>query len=180
MVKVINNFLPKIFFTKLNSIIYSNQFPWYYEPRSLHTDDKEGDKFMFVHSLLGAEIGPNGVQTQRSPYYPHFEPILYFIHEHKKIKNISRMKLNLYTNQNKNIEHTPHHDFTDNKAPVSNTAIGLLNFTSCNGGTRIDNKVYESISNQLIMFDNALLHSGITQTDRQNRIVLNIGWETNG
>ena len=85
------------------------------------------------------------------------------------------MKLNLYTNQHKNIKHASPRDYAD---PTNqNPTIGLLNFTTCDGGTNINKKIYQSKENQILIFDNKLKHFGITQTDNPIRIVLNIGWK---
>ena len=84
------------------------------------------------------------------------------------------MKLNLYTNQGKRIDHASHYDMVEEGKPVDNVMTTILNFTTCNGGTIIDNEEYTSIQNQGIMFDNKTKHSGFTQTDTQRRIVLNI------
>ena len=109
--------------------------------------------------------------------YLTFEPILYFLHEHVKVAQLRRMKLNLYTNQGKRNEHAEHYDYADinNKnLPEENHNIIILNFNTCNGGTVIKNKEYKSVENQAIIFDNTLKHYGVVQTDTQKRIVLNI------
>ena len=92
-----------------------------------------------------------------------------------KQESLLRMKLNLYTNQHKNINHTSHIDFEEKTK--EDVKIGLLNFTNCNGGTKINKKIYKSNSNELIVFDNKKKHNGITQSDTPNRIILNIGWK---
>ena len=56
--------------------------------------------------------------------------------------------------------------------PLFTTTI--FNFTTCNGGTIIDNKEYLSKVNQALIFNNQLEHQGFTQTDTPIRIVLNI------
>jgi len=88
-----------------------------------------------------------------------------------------RMKLNLYTNQNKIIEHLAHTDINDNDKPRENVNITILNFTTCNGGTVIKNKRYPSNKNEALIFDNLYKHSGLVQTDTQTRILLNIATE---
>ena len=90
--------------------------------------------------------------------------------------SIGRMKLNLYTNQGKRINHSKHYDLNDKETrqPLSNVNITLLNFNTCNGGTVIDNKKYLSKENQAIMFNNTIEHYGFTQTNSDRRIILNI------
>ncbi len=55
--------------------------------------------------------------------------------------------------------------------------LGLFNFITCNGGTKINKKLFNSNSNELIVFDNKFKHHGITQTDTPTRINLNIAWK---
>tara|TARA_X000001388_G_scaffold72015_1_gene62287 strand:+ start:447 stop:953 length:507 start_codon:yes stop_codon:yes gene_type:complete len=167
--KVYKNFLPLMFFNKLNDIFNSNNFQWYFQNQTLTKDNKESkDDFMFTHNLyLNNQIN--------SDWFNTFEPILYFISRDYKISQLLRMKLNLYTNQHKNINHTSHIDFEEKTK--EDVKIGLLNFTNCNGGTKINKKIYKSNSNELIVFDNKKKHNGITQSDTPNRIILNIGWK---
>ena len=109
-------------------------------------------------------------------HFETFDPILYFLDNHSPVKGLLRMKLNLYTNQNKKIHHAKHVDFAnqDTGKPLENTTNTVLNFTDCNGGTIIDNKEYPSKANQALIFSNDLIHQGIVQTDTPRRIVLNI------
>ena len=90
-------------------------------------------------------------------------------------KKLIRMKLNLYTNQNKKILHARHTDFEDpNGKPYDKFTTTIFNFTTCNGGTIIDDKEYVSKANQALIFNNQIEHQGFTQTDTPIRIVLNI------
>ena len=49
--KVYKNFLPLMFFNKLNDIFKSNNFQWYFQNQTLTKDNKESkDNFMFTHN----------------------------------------------------------------------------------------------------------------------------------
>ena len=86
-----------------------------------------------------------------------------------------RIKANLYTNQGKKIKHRKHHDWTDgNNKPDEEVKICILNFTTCNGATVIKDKEVKSKENQMIFFSNTDEHYGITQDDKDSRILLNI------
>ena len=122
---------------------------------------------MFSHILYAFEQGKN------SDWFKEFEPIIYFLDSKIKVNKLLRMKLNLYTNQNKKINHVSHTDVHDKGTSRKNVDISLLNFTTCNGGTIIKDKKYSSNENELLIFDNLNKHSGIVQTDTQTRIVLN-------
>ena len=166
--KVYKNFLPSMFFNKLDEILNGNNFQWYFQSITLDGTEKESENnFMFTHNLF-----TNNQET--SGWFKIFEPILYSINEKYKINQLLRMKLNLYTNQHKKIIHNSHIDFPKEKG---NVKIGILNFTNSNGGTTINKKNFKSNKNELIVFDNKYEHNGFTQTDTQKRVILNIGWK---
>jgi len=174
-VRTEKNFLPSIFFDKLKDTITSNYFPWYFESQTVSSKYFEEDNhFMFYHVLWAIN---SGKYSKSSSYFETFEPIVYFLDGKIKLKKLLRMKLNLYTNQNKKIEHVSHVDIVDKNIPRENVTISLLNFITCNGGTIIKDKKYPSNENDLLIFDNLNKHSGIVQTDTQTRIVLNIDTE---
>ena len=174
--QVIDNLLPNLFFNKLKNIFGKNQFNWFWNNKTASGKDGDLDNhFMFTHMLWDVDAG------KTSPHFETFEPILYFLDNHSPVKKLLRMKLNLYTNQNKKIHHAKHVDFAnqDTGKPLENTTNTVLNFTDCNGGTIIDNKEYPSKANQALIFSNDLIHQGIVQTDAPIRIVLNIGSNNN-
>jgi hypothetical protein len=74
--------------------------------------------------------------------------------------------------------HLPHWDIsnTETHKPFKHITTAILNFTTCNGGTKIGDKIYTSKANELLIFNNTIKHSGIIQTDTSTRIVLNINW----
>jgi len=163
-----DNLLPKIFLDKLENILKGNNFQWYFQNATVPNIKKESlNNFMFTHNLYN--------DRQLSDWFPTFEPILYYINEKFKINQLLRMKLNLYTNQHRKIKHGSHQDFPNQQN--ENIKIGLLNFTTCDGGTNINKEVYKSKENQLLVFNNTEKHFGITQTNTPTRIVLNIGWK---
>ena len=49
-----------------------------------------------------------------------------------------------------------------------------MNFTTCNGGTKIDQMEVSSVKNSAVFFSNIHKHSGIVQTDKKRRICANI------
>ena len=172
MVKIEKNFLPSIFFDKLKDTATTTYFPWYFESQTVCSEYSEEDNhFMFSHVLFAFEQGKN------SDWFKDFEPIIYFLDNKIKLKKLLRMKLNLYTNQNKKIVHVSHVDILDDNIPRENVTISILNFITCNGGTIIKDKKYPSNENELLIFNNLNKHSGIVQTDTQTRIVLNIDTE---
>ena len=123
-----------------------NIFQWYFQYGTNLPTKESVDNFMFTHTLYFKE--------SNSEWFPTFEPILYFMDEKYKVEQLLRMKLNLYVNQHKKLKHDPHLDFPD--MLDQNVKIGLLNFTTCNGGTNINKEAYDSKENELIVFDNVI------------------------
>ena len=163
------NLLPARYFNKLKHLVTGSAFPWYFTNQTVsYPGVKEDKHFMFVHVLYNT-IPPAPI----SHLFKEFEPILYFLDF--PIKELLRMKLNLYTNQNKKIKHVRHTDVYDEKnKPRENVTLSILNFITCNGVTIIKDKKYPSNENELLIFDNLNKHSGVVQTDTPTRIVLNI------
>lgn len=181
MVKVIDNLLPQLYLNKLKFILSGDsekdinnksKFNWFWN--DFTSSDGKGtaldNNFMFTHVIWNMHT------DNKSPYFETFCPIVYFISQHIPVKDVVRIKLNLYTNQNKKIVHAKHRDITDleTRKPLEKCNITVLNLTTCNGGTIINDKEYLSKENQAVIFDNNTEHQGFTQTDTSRRIVLNI------
>ena len=171
-VEVVNNLLPQKEFKKLKDILNLNTFAWYFQR---HTSTEKGiediDKYMFTH-VLHSPINENN-----SPFLKDFDIIPIELCKRYNFNKTIRMKLNLYPNQKENIYHKSHHDYYIKKEdnPEQGITICIFNFTTCNGGTIINDKTYPSIENQAILFPNDFKHQGFTATDVQSRVLLNIG-----
>jgi hypothetical protein len=180
MAKVVDNLLPKIYLSRLNTLLIGNKedvtdkskFNWFWSGYTSSDINKKpmDDNFMFNHVIWSSQ------SQNQSPHFEVFCPIIYFIDKYNPVKDVIRMKLNLYTNQGKRINHAKHHDITDIKTnkPLENCMITVFNFTTCNGGTIINEKEYLSNENQAVMFNNKTKHIGFTQTNAQRRVVLNV------
>ena len=172
---VVNNFLPDIFFNKINGLFEEKSmrsFNWFWNNNTAakYGDEKYplDDNFMFTHVLWDMKL------HKTSALFETFEPIIYFIDRVVPVDSLIRMKLNLYTNQNKKITHAKHYDIYNEAGELDDATICILNFTDCNGGTLVGDEDYLSKSNQAIIFDNGVKHCGYTQTDTNRRIVLNV------
>ena len=137
MVEVVSNFLPPEHFSNLTKIVHGNEFQYYFQRNSVGGAMEPLENFMFSHILYDDEAA-------RSDWFTQFLPVLDKVDANNKkiFTKLLRMKLNLYTNQNKKIIHASHHDYSDRLD--ENIKIGLFNFTSCDGGTTIDGKDYQS------------------------------------
>ena len=173
MIKVLKNFLPNIYYNKLNDIVNGDNFQWFFNESNLDTKKppfKKG-KFYFTHNIFDENIG------QMSDYYNIFEPILYFIDSKIKVNKLLRVKLNLYTNQNKKIYQGEHCDILDtNNKPLTNSYTGILNFTTCNGYTVVEGEKIPSIENRMILHDPSKQHYGTTTSNAKRRIIANFNY----
>ena len=166
--KTYKNFLPDAYFDRLNKIISSNEFQWYFSSRTLYKIVNENpENFMFTHKLCDYKKE----KAIHSEWFQIFYPIIYFLGKEHKVTNLMRMQLNMYTNQNKKIEHPPHTDYE-----IAGVKTGVFNFTTCNGGTHIGKKFYQAKANEFHVFDNDVSHFGVVQTDTPTRTIININW----
>jgi hypothetical protein len=169
-IEVLDNFLLEKEFKNLENIIESDTFNWFFK-RSTAKERviEDVDKFMFSHVLYHPSNNIGSV------FLKNFEIIPIKLAEKYGFTKTMRMKLNLYPNQKKRVYHEFHYDMNDkNQNPKKGFVSAIFNFTTCNGGTIINNKAFTSKSNQVILFPNEMKHCGFTATDVQARIVLNI------
>ena len=154
-IKVIDNFLDKNIFHKLNNEFLNNNFFWYYQNGKVFEND--GD-FQFTHIFYEN----NKINSDR---FYIIEPFLSLLN----VKSLVKVKLNFTPKDTvlKKFEFHIDNDFN------CNTAVFYLNtnngFTEFDDDTRVD-----SIENRLVTFDGSVHHSSSTCTDKKNRLVLAI------
>ena len=176
MIKIINDFLPKEYHQAIMDDMLSNNFPWYYNPRTL--EDESGvipdDKFIFVHLF-------NNAVEVTSNWYPLINDMYKFIHKEQPFKRVYRCKANLSTNQGKAVKHGAHQDLHD----VEDYITCVYQVNKNNGMTVFDDPdkgIYQEVpseGNQLIIFSGNILHYGVTQTDEKARVVINFVMDNN-
>ena len=158
--KIIKNFLDKKSHKEIKKLLFSNNFPWYYN--DFVSNKRDNNDFFFSHILYANE-------KSNSNYFNFFiDPIL------KKIqfKKLIRAKINCYTKMEKNRISKFHIDqFSDHK-------VALYTVNTSNGYTlfKEGNKFY-SLENSLLIFDGNKKHCSVTQTDKKLRINININLE---
>ena len=159
--KECKQFLNKINFDEIYSIIMGPYFPWYYND-FVNYEDETNQNFQFTHTFYKEN-------SIHSDFFKFLNPILNII----KPSIIIRVKANLLTKTNKIIEHGMHKDTSFNFKHT--TAIFYINKN--NGYTRFINNVkIKSEENKFVEFDSDLLHTGSTCTDEKKRIVLNLNY----
>src|SRR5210317_1898246 len=156
--EIIDNFLTKQNFDNLTKIITSNEFAWYYND-SVSYENKLDNNFYFTHIFFNSA----GI---RSHFYEALTPILNKL----DIKNLLRIKANLYPRTETLVHHKNHVD-QDYKHK------GLIFYINTNDGfTVVGNTKIKSIANRALFFDPSQLHHSTTCTDNKCRINININY----
>ena len=158
--KIIDDFLSEEDLKRLQDVMLSPDFPWYYNP----SIDREGqeDKFQFIHAFYRWN------RPMSNFYDGWYEKLIKPIVGDNAV--IERIKANLLTKTTNIIENEFHVDhFT--KKPCT-TAIFYLN--SNNGHTEFENgRCVECRENRLIRFPVGDKHTGTSCTDENIRVVIN-------
>tara|TARA_R100001132_G_C3268893_1_gene91213 strand:- start:932 stop:1414 length:483 start_codon:yes stop_codon:yes gene_type:complete len=159
MIQVIDKFLNVEDLNILSSSINSDSFPWYYLNHKVIPGDGHSQ---FTHTFYN-DFNPT------SGYFNSL--ILPFINKLKS-SSIKRIKANMTLKNNKIIKYKFHNDFKD-----KNMKTGIFYVNTNNGKTFFKNgKEIDSIKNRMIIFPSNLEHAGTSNTDIENRIVINFNW----
>ena len=163
MIEYVDNFLPEDLATKMYDTMTGTNFPWYLVDRVAKEEQKQND-YYFVHSFY-YHWDNTGVNSE---WYDEFIlPIILKL----DVEKLYRVKGNLYTNQNKFIQHPSHRDY-DFK---HKGAIYCLN--TCNGYTAFKNIQVNSVFNRMIFFDPSEYHNSTTTTDALTRVNINFNYD---
>ena len=187
-----DDFLPLDIFNKLQTIMSSNDFAWFYcdginrTPPQRHTtherhnyktspsssippvyEEENKTKFQFTHIFL--------MQQQIvSPFAKELDPIL----ERIQPLVMLRVKANLLTRTPVVDEFTMHTDLSyipEEKLKQISTSILYIN--TCDGYTKLeDGTKVESVANRLITFPANMKHTGTSCTNEKTRIVINFNY----
>ena len=157
MLKVVNNFLGKEYFSPIDKLLISPHFAWFATDGV--TKDYDGG-FFLVHTLFfDGKIN--------SDFFPTImQPII----DKLKIKKLIRAKVNLYPATYKKEEHGYHVDFPEKHR------VALFYLNTNNGKTLCKNKAIKAVKNRLVLFDGDKEHASTSCTDQPYRITLNINY----
>jgi hypothetical protein len=159
--KIIHNLLEPSVFKEIQTIVFSNDFPLYYQSEVGKISDKSD--FYFSHLFYVDD-------KQNSDFMSLIvNPIL----DKLKPKKLIRVKLNCYTKKEKHIQTAYHRDL---EYPHK---VALFSLNTCNGYTyfkKSKKKVY-SVENDCVLFNGLLEHCSVNQTDENLRINININYE---
>lgn len=151
--KIVNNFLEEKYFNDLKKLVFSSEVPWF------KSDLNENDSRKYFSHIL--------FEKTESSFL--FKKFLHLINS-LQIKALIRVKLNYYPSTDNITKHAIHKDYTfPHKAAI-------LSFNTCDGGTYINEKFYQSVENRIIFFDGYQDHCSTNTTDKHGRCNININY----
>jgi hypothetical protein len=158
-IQVIDNFLDKDEFNKIQSCMISDNFPWFYCDYVSHKDEK--DKFYFTHSFY-QDLKP------QSSFFPLLDNLLNKL----EIKSLIRIKGNLHTKSNKIKYNNFHVDL-----PYKHKGC-ILYINDNNGFTyfKESDKKVKPKENRIVLFDPSIEHKSSKCSDSKTRVNININY----
>lgn len=164
MYKIIDNLLSNNELREVQHYFESAHFPWYFQSSVAESGQDDNPEFYFSHLLYNTDT------KEKSTFFELCNPII----KQAEIKNIFRVKANLYPNLGKPIENLPHIDF-----PFEH--LGAIFYINTNNGVTIltheEEKVrIDSIENRLLIFDASKPHQSTHCTDAKIRLNINFNF----
>jgi|TARA_R110000824_G_scaffold243400_1_gene432038 uncharacterized protein YwqG len=161
--KVVDNFLEKEDFLKIQQIMLSKDFPWFFQHGVNELDtDKDIYDCQFTHVFFMEN-------SSRSHMLEMLQPLIAQL----KISAIIKIKANLLTRTPKIIKHGFHIDHT----PLKDAKTAVFYLNTNNGYTLFKNdKKVMSVENRAVLFNLNTPHSGTTSSDSKRRVVLNFNY----
>ena len=167
--KVVDGFLEKNEFTKLQNYFLGGHCQWRYAP--FIDNPKDIDKFQFIHSFYQDKI-------TASSFVEHLNPVLQCLNP----LSVYRIKANLLTRTEEIIKNSFHVDIphmSEEKQSQWTTAILYMNtnngYTEFSEGMKQYEKV-ESVANRIVIFPANIKHRGTSCTDEKSRVVINFNY----
>jgi hypothetical protein len=155
--KVINNFLDKEFFYRLQNLLFSKDTPWFFQNNMTST---KKDNYYFGHIFYGNFL----------PQSFYFNDFIIPIVEKLNAKSLINIRANLTLKQEKVFQS----DFHMDRPFKCNTAILYMN--TCNGYTILDDIKINCEENKIVIFDSQIKHAAVSQTDTERRMVINFNY----
>ena len=158
MFKIIDKFLELDEHIILQTIMESDNFPWFYNKSKVKNENK-----LFHYQFVHIFYKDNNIN---SDFYNYLQPII------KKLEPLSlvRIKANCNPISHEKIEFDKHHD----QEFKCKSAIYFLN--NNDGYTMIEKNKIESKSNRMVLFDATTEHYGTNSTNCNNRMLINFNY----
>ena len=170
--EIIDNFLPKDEFDKLEKTVMGYHFPWYYQDEIAYgSENKKSWEFYHSHLLYRDDVPtyPNSLEL----VWPAIKQ-LGIRRDKFQLRTLVRIKINCYPNQNEFIEHNWHEDFEPGTLPYK---ACLLSLNTCDGYTKFKTgEKIESVRNRAILFDPCISHHSTNTTNQTRRVNININY----
>ena len=170
--EIVDNFLPKDEFDKLEKTVMGYHFPWYYQDEIAYgNENKKSWEFYHSHLLYRDDVPtyPNSLEL----VWPAIKQ-LGMRRDKFQLRTLVRIKINCYPNQNEFIEHSWHEDFEPGTLPYK---ACLLSLNTCDGYTKFeDGTKVESVANRAILFDPCISHHSTNTTNQTRRDNININY----
>jgi hypothetical protein len=164
MYNIIDNFLCEDDFKTIVNIVNEKNFNWHLIEKANY-NSKEG-QFQFMHTIVDNGSFTSNHQTICNIILKNYCKII------KKNVAVLRARVNLFLKTKKNQKLGLHKDFDDDKIQTL-----LLYLEDSNGYTEFKNKKkIKSKKNRLLIFNSAILHQTVTQTDVFFRKNININF----
>tara|TARA_R100000388_G_scaffold44782_1_gene34114 strand:+ start:1826 stop:2311 length:486 start_codon:yes stop_codon:yes gene_type:complete len=159
--KVIDNFLNPVDFKVISDQILGPDFTWtYWHQVTDDNDVKDYRNSMFTHIAFET--------IQRSTAC---EILSSFLNDARlQVNGLKRIKINSYPWTPQVYEHAAHEDY-----PFPHRGA-LLNLTTCDGYTAIENQKIPSVANRVILFDSTKTHYGTTTSNSKRRVIVNLNY----
>ena len=156
--EVIQNFIKeKSVFDSIKNLLMSSDFPYYYNDFTASELDKSN--FFFGHVL----------HINGEPRSSFFNQVAMPLLGRLNFNYLHRVKINLYTKQEKHFVSELHRDMDVNHS------VALFSVNTNNGYTLFeDGTKVPSVENQCLIFNGSLKHSSANQTDEKVRININL------
>lgn len=173
---IIDKVLSDSYADEVKRALLSDYFPWYFNDYVIQTSKEIDDSFQFTHSIVNNN-------EAKSEVFQLIKPMIYFIELHTglKIKNTVRIKANLITRNNSelNKDRTIHQD-----NPSSNYKSFLYYVDDSDGDTVMyeADKQTETLritpkANKGVYFDSNVYHTSTQPTVAKRRVVINFVFE---
>ena len=155
--KIIDNFLPKEEFKKIQDTMLSNSFAYYFN--GFVANEEDNKNFYFNHNIYKDHM-------PRSEFFD----ALQIVYTKLNVRTLYRVKANCFPRTDKLIKYGEHVD-VDFKHKGA-----LLSINTCNGGTLLGEKFIPSIENRMLLFDPSTKHRSTNCTDEPCRLNINFNY----
>ena len=165
MFEVVDNFLDKSVLNNITNKIFSNNFPWYFNPKSNGKGFSNNFYFQYTHVFYDHLKG--GINSED---FNILKPLL----DKLNVNKLHRVKANSTTKTHKIIQYPFHRD----QPNLNNSKASIFYLNTNNGFTLFKNKEkIKSKKNRLSTFKANEYHCATSCTDQLRRLVININYE---